>query len=98
MVKYDEDGLIVKYEFSREDEDWIEVRNKKTPTKRKVATSFRLSPKTILLLKQLAKDNNRSLTNMFEELVQKESHKRYGSSLWCDRCECYHRETVDHIR
>ena len=70
--QYDSDGLIVKYEFDRQDEEWIEVDNKISTGKRR-ATSFRLSTNTISLLKQLAKSENRSLTNMVEKLIQDRS-------------------------
>lgn len=36
----------------------------------KHATSFRLSPETISLLKQLAQDESRSITNMLERLIE----------------------------
>lgn len=47
----------------------------------KRATSFRLQPETISLLKQLAQDESRSITNMLERLIEekakeKESNKR----------------------
>ncbi len=41
----------------------------------KQATSFRFSTDTLILLKQLAKSENRSLTNMLEKLIQDKAKK-----------------------
>lgn len=73
MVEYDEDGLIMKYEFNRDDEDWVEVKNSKTTNNKRQPTSFRLSPETISLLKQLAEDESRSITNMVESLIKEKA-------------------------
>ena len=41
----------------------------------KKVTSFRLSEKALQKLKQLADEENRSMANMLEELIFKESKK-----------------------
>lgn len=41
----------------------------------KKVTSFRLSEKALQKLKQLADEENRSMANMIEELIFKESKK-----------------------
>lgn len=53
----------------------------------KHATSFRLSPETISLLKQLAQDESRSITNMVERLIEekvkeKESNNKRKMETW----------------
>ena len=42
---------------------------------RKHATSFRLSTSTLVLLKQLAESENRSITNMVEKLIIDRANK-----------------------
>lgn len=42
----------------------------------KKVTSFRLSEKALEQLKQLAEKENRSMTNMIEELIKKEFEKK----------------------
>lgn len=42
----------------------------------KHATSFRFSPETISLLKQLAQDESRSITNMVERLIEEKAKEK----------------------
>lgn len=42
----------------------------------KRATSFRFSPETISLLKQLAQDESRSITNMVERLIEEKAKEK----------------------
>lgn len=47
----------------------------------KHATSFRLSPETISLLKELAKDESRSITNMLERLIEEKAKEKEAGKL-----------------
>ena len=42
----------------------------------KQPTSFRLNPETISLLKELAKDESRSITNMVESLIKEKAKEK----------------------
>ena len=47
----------------------------------KHATSFRLSPETISLLKEMAKDESRSITNMVEKLISDKAKAKTTDKL-----------------